>query len=89
MGRPVPPAVIRAFGQLKRACAETNNELGKLDARRTRLDQVSFGSLELDDVRATITPGLGSQALLGMSFLKHFNMRQEGDRLLIEGREAR
>jgi fumarate hydratase class II len=36
-GRPVPPAVIHAFALLKRACAEANMELKKLDARRGRL----------------------------------------------------
>ena len=32
--RPVPPEVVHAFGQLKRACAIANKGLGKLDARR-------------------------------------------------------
>jgi fumarate hydratase class II len=36
-GRPVPPPVIGAFAQLKRACAEANLELKKLDAKRGRL----------------------------------------------------
>ena len=36
-GRPVPPGVIHAFGLLKRACAEANMELGKLDRTRGRL----------------------------------------------------
>ena len=36
-GRALPPKVIHAFGLLKRACAESNRELGKLDQRRTRL----------------------------------------------------
>jgi len=52
----------------------------------TRVDRVSVGAVSLDDVRAMITPGLGSQALLGMSFLKHFEMRAEGDRLEIAAR---
>ena len=56
---------------------------GPAPAWMTRLDRVTIGSISLDDVRATITPGLGSQALLGMSFLKHFQMRAEGDRLEI------
>ncbi|MEM8875921.1 MAG: class II fumarate hydratase [Planctomycetota bacterium] len=30
--RPVPPAVIHAFGHLKAACAAANKDLGKLDA---------------------------------------------------------
>jgi fumarate hydratase class II len=36
-GRPVPPPVIRAFALLKKACAESNVELKKLDPRRGRL----------------------------------------------------
>ncbi|MCC5829870.1 MAG: class II fumarate hydratase [Phycisphaeraceae bacterium] len=32
-GRPVPPAVIHAFGLLKAACAKVNRDLGKLDAK--------------------------------------------------------
>ncbi|MFC1796951.1 TIGR02281 family clan AA aspartic protease [Pseudomonadota bacterium] len=57
---------------------------GPVNAWVTRLDQVSLGSLELSDVRATITPGLNDAALLGMSFLKHFSLRQDGDQLRIE-----
>lgn len=49
----------------------------------TRLDTVQFGAFVLRDVRATITPGLGQQALLGMSFLKHFSIVQDGDTLVI------
>jgi aspartyl protease family protein len=49
----------------------------------TRIDRVSVGAITLDNVRATITPGLGSQALLGMSFLKHFEMRADGESLVI------
>ncbi len=57
---------------------------GPVGAWVTRLDRVRLGSLELTDVRATITPGLNDAALLGMSFLKHFNLRQEGENLWIE-----
>jgi len=59
---------------------------GPAKAWLTRLDRVSLGSLELNNVRATITPGLGDEALLGMSFLKHFSLRQEGEKLIIESR---
>ncbi|HKX56287.1 MAG TPA: TIGR02281 family clan AA aspartic protease [Xanthomonadales bacterium] len=49
----------------------------------TRLDQIQVGPLLLRNVRATITDNLGEQALLGMSFLKHFSMIQEGDTLIL------
>lgn len=54
----------------------------------TRLDSVSVGVLELQDVRATITPGLGEESLLGMSFLRHFSIVQEGNTLVIASREG-
>ena len=57
---------------------------GPANAWATRLDRVSLGGLELNNVRATITPGLGDEVLLGMSFLKHFSLRQEGEKLIIE-----
>ena len=34
--RPVPAAVVHAFGHLKAACAQANLDLGKLDERRAR-----------------------------------------------------
>jgi aspartyl protease family protein len=61
---------------------------GPAGAWLTRLDRVELGSIGLKNVRASITPGLGDQALLGMSFLKHFSLSQEGDRMVIEGRKA-
>ncbi len=49
----------------------------------TRLERIQVGPLVLQNVRATITDKLGDQALLGMSFLKHFSMIQEGDTLIL------
>lgn len=57
---------------------------GPVAAWRTRLDRVSLGPLALSNVRATITSGLGREALLGMSFLQYFNLRQEGDQLVLQ-----
>lgn len=56
---------------------------GPVRGWQTRLDSVQLGALGLSDVRATIAPGLGDQALLGMSFLKHFSIIQEGETLVI------
>ena len=38
------------------------------------------------NVRGTITPGLGEESLLGMSFLANFSLVQEGDTLVIASR---
>jgi fumarate hydratase, class II len=47
--KPLPPQVIHAFALLKRACAQTNAELKKLDARRAKLivracDEIAEGT---------------------------------------------
>lgn len=57
---------------------------GPVRAWMTRLDSVRVGVLELRNVRATITPSPMASALLGMSFLKHFSLSQQGGRLIIE-----
>ena len=58
---------------------------GPAQAWATRVDSVSLGDLSVSNVRAMISPALGPGALLGMSFLKHFSLRQEGDLLIISG----
>jgi aspartyl protease family protein len=50
----------------------------------TRLESVSLGGLSLANVRGTITAGPLDEVLLGMSFLKHFRLTQQGDELIIE-----
>jgi aspartyl protease family protein len=57
---------------------------GPMKAWMTRLDRVSLGGLALTNVRGTITRGPLDEVLLGMSFLRHFRITQQGDRLLIE-----
>jgi len=52
----------------------------------TRLAKVQVGALVLRDVRATIASGLGEECLLGMSFLQHFSIVQDGDTLVIASR---
>ncbi len=56
---------------------------GPVQGWLTRLERIQVGPLLLRNVRATITDKLGDQALLGMSFLKHFSMIQEGDTLIL------
>jgi aspartyl protease family protein len=56
---------------------------GPARAWTTRLESVSVGSLERLNVVAAISTGLGDEALLGMNYLKHFNLQQEGDTLVI------
>jgi clan AA aspartic protease (TIGR02281 family) len=59
---------------------------GPANAWVTRLDEVAVGGIRRRNVRATITGGEFNGILLGMSFLKHYNLQQQDGRLVI--REA-
>ncbi|MCH8210874.1 MAG: aspartate ammonia-lyase, partial [Planctomycetes bacterium] len=58
-GRALPPKVIHAFGLLKRACAEANRELGKLDQRRTKLIVAACNKI-IKDLDTGALPGAGA-----------------------------
>lgn len=57
---------------------------GRIQVFSTRLERVSLGGIELNQVRASINPYMqGDEVLLGMSFLKHLEFTQRGDSLTI------
>ena len=57
---------------------------GNVKAYRTRLDSVAVGEIKLYDLNATILPNItGDEILLGMNFLKHFEIIQKGRSLTI------
>ncbi len=79
------PADVAARIGLKRgeaSLARTAN--GTATIYDTKIQTLSIGPLQRFDVPAHISPGLvNSDALLGMSFLRHFNLAQAGNRLQI------
>ena len=57
---------------------------GTTTAYLTKLDQVAIGDIELYDVNATLIESMGvDEILLGMNVLKHFELVQRGDQLII------
>ena len=83
-GVAIPSRVARRLGLPlgQRFATQTANGIGTGYA--TRLDSVRVGDIELRDVSAGITPGLATeQILLGMSFLKHIEFSQRGDKLIL------
>jgi aspartyl protease family protein len=57
---------------------------GQVTVYSTQLDTVSIGPFSLENVSAHINPGMdGNVALLGMSFLRHFEMIQRSGELTI------
>jgi aspartyl protease family protein len=50
----------------------------------TRLEQMAIGEIELFDVNASIIDGMDvGGVLLGMNVLKHFELVQRGNQLII------
>lgn len=63
--------------------AQTANGLATIYA--TQIDSLTIGPLQRTQVPAHISPGLGDgEALLGMSFLRHFNLVQRENQLQIQ-----
>jgi len=57
---------------------------GETTAYLTRLDQLAIGNIVLHDVNASIISGMSiDEILLGMNVLKHFELVQRGDQLII------
>lgn len=58
---------------------------GNAKAYRTRLDSVAIGDIKMYDLSATILSNMhGNEVLLGMNFLKHFEIIQKGKTLTIK-----
>lgn len=85
----VPEATARALGLSFGPQVSVMTAAGPVSAWRTRLERVAVGGLVLEDVRALITRGPMREALLGMSFLRHFALRQQGEQLFIESEVSR
>ena len=63
---------------------QTQTANGIANAYATRLDSVSVGGIELNNVSAAVSPGLQTrEILLGMSFLSAIEFTQRGDTLIL------
>ena len=57
---------------------------GVATAYMTKLDQLKMGEILITNTRASLNPGLpGDEILLGMNVLKHLELVQRGDTLII------
>lgn len=82
----LPESKARALGLEFGPRVRVMTAAGPATAWVTRLDEVTIGGLRRKNVRASITAGEFNGILLGMSFLKHYNLQQQDGRLMI--REA-
>ena len=85
----VPESMARALGLDFGPKVQVMTAAGPSQAWMTRLNEVSIGGIRRRNVRATITSGEFKDVLLGMSFLRHYSLRQQDDKLVIsEGLDA-
>lgn len=82
----LPESIARALGLEFGPRVKVMTAAGPANAWMTRLDEVSIGGLQRNNVRASITSGEFNGILLGMSFLRDFSLQQQDGKLVI--REA-
>lgn len=81
----IPESVANSIGLNKGRTIIVKTANGNARAYRTRLDSVAIGEIKLYDLNATILPNItGDEILLGMNFLKHFEIIQKGKTLTIK-----
>jgi aspartyl protease family protein len=80
----VPETVANKLGLRKGYGFYVQTANGNTRAYRTHLDSVSIGGIRRHDLNATILTNMtGDQVLLGMNFLKHFEIIQKDGILTI------
>ncbi|MFW2374324.1 MAG: retropepsin-like aspartic protease family protein [Gammaproteobacteria bacterium] len=80
----IPAVIARKIGlqQGRELIYQTANGHARVYA--TKIDEVALGGIKLNNIRATINPNVtDNDILLGMSFLKHLEFTQRGDRLTL------
>ena len=80
----IPQSVADNIGLLKGHKVTIKTANGNAVAYNSRLDSVAIGEIKRYDLSATILTNIsGQEVLLGMNFLKHFEIIQKGKTLTI------
>jgi len=80
----IPAHMQRPLGLQAGPATSVSTANGTTTAYLTKLDRLALGDIELYDVRASIISGMAvDEVLLGMNVLKHFELVQRGDQLII------
>jgi aspartyl protease family protein len=78
-----PESMARALGLKFGPQVRMMTAAGPSRGWMTRLHEISIGGIHRRDVRAIITSGEFNEVLLGMSFLRHYSLRQQDGKLVI------
>lgn len=80
----LPQALAERLGVQPGPSAWSQTANGWVRTHSTRLASVELGGIKMHNVRASILPKMDSnQVLLGMSFLRHLELEQSGDTLVL------
>lgn len=84
-GVAIPDHIARKLNIQRGRPFQVRTANGIATAYSARLDSVSVGDIELNNVSAGISPGFkGDEILLGMSFLQHIEFTQRGNTLILK-----
>lgn len=80
----VPANLAERLGLAPGAHDVMSTANGNVNVRRTQIENLQLGSIQLRDIRASINPGMGGdEVLLGMSFLRHVEFNQKNGQLTL------
>ena len=80
----VPAHMAGRLGLTRGRRMQVNTAAGRAVAWDTTIDEIAVGRLRARDIRGSINPNMDSDfVLLGMTFLRHVDMRQRGGRLIL------
>jgi len=84
----IPAALADRLGLQRGAPVQYQTANGTITAWRTLIDSVAIGPMVVENVPASINPGMHDmEILLGMSVLKHIEFTQRGDTLILRPHE--
>jgi aspartyl protease family protein len=80
----IPEHIAQRLKLAKGFPSQTRTANGTITVYDTRLNSVSIGTIELNNIRASINPYMqGDEILLGMSFMKHLELIQRDRQLIL------
>ena len=81
----VPAHLAERLGLSRGRRIAVNTAAGRASAYDTTIDEIAIGGLSVSRVGGSINPSMNSDfVLLGMTFLRHVDLRQRGGQLIIE-----
>jgi aspartyl protease family protein len=80
----VPGSIAKALNLKKGMRSRTSTANGTINVYMTSIDELQLGNIVMTNVRGSINPHMReNEVLLGMSFLKHLELVQKGDTLIL------